>query len=102
MSAAEFLLSQPAESLVLLLGVTVLLTIIVTLQVKNAHWLRRLASAEEALAAKARLERLLAAVEGLSSGGASATARRNRPLDKGKRVPAIRSAKPRSAARRAR
>lgn len=102
MPAAEFLLSLSAESMALLSGVMLLLAIVVALQIRNTRWLRRLATMEEAVAAKARVERLLEAVERLSSGNASPTARRNRPLDKGKRVPAIRSAKPRSATRRAR
>lgn len=104
MSAAEFLLSLSAESLALLSGVALLLAIVVALQIRNTRWLRQLATMEEALAAKVRVERLLKAVERLSSGGASvsATARRNRPLDKGKRVPAIRSATARSTTRRAR
>lgn len=104
MSAAEFLRGLSAESLTLVLGIALLLAIVVALQIGNTRWLRKLAATEETQAAKARLEGLLQAVERLSSGGVGGAqaARRNRPLDKGKRVPAIRSAKPVRTARRAR
>lgn len=103
MSAAEFLQSLPVETATLLLGLALLLAIVVVLHVRNIRWMRNLATREETSAARARVEKLLKAVERLSGAGKGAQAMtRNRPLKGGKRVPAIRSAKPQGAIRRTR
>lgn len=94
MSVAQFLQSMTAETATLMVGLVLLFVIVVSLQIRNNRWVRNLATREEAAAEKARVERLLRAVEGLAA-GSKRTPRivRNRPLDKGtKRIPAIRSA----------
>jgi hypothetical protein len=103
MTVVQFVQSMSVETIALLLGFTVLLLIIVTLHTRNLRWVRSMATREETSATKARMEKLLDAVERLSRSRSQSAALRNRPLNKGsKRVPAIRSAAPKTAARRAR
>lgn len=102
MTVVQFVQSMSVETIALLLGFTVLLLIIVILHTRNLRWVRSMASKEETSATKARMEKLLEAVERLSKTRSQSAALRNRPLNKGtKRVPAIRSAV-KTAARRGR
>jgi hypothetical protein len=102
MSVAAVLQSLSIESAILLLGGTALLLIIIGLQIKNARWVARLANNEASLEAKTRIEKLIRAVEAMSSGGPKQAGASNRPIKGRKRVPAMRSGKTPEAAIRAR
>lgn len=103
MTVAAVLQSLSVESSILLLGGIVLLLIVVGLHIRNIRWVQRIASSEASVEAKARIEKLIQAVESMSSGGAKRVAANPRPLGKGrKRIPAVRSAKPVPGMRRSR
>jgi hypothetical protein len=102
MTVAAVLQSLSLESAILLLGGLALLLIVVGLHIRNIRWVQRMASSEASMAAKERIEKLIDAVEKMSSSGPKRMAN-HRPLGKGrKRISAARSAKPSVPLRRAR
>ena len=96
MSVITYLQSLSMESALLLFGLALLFTILATLQVRNTRWIRRMASMEEMAQARARIEKLLSAVERMSKSQGKGRAASNRPIAKSttKRVPATRTPKP--------
>lgn len=96
MSVVTYLQSLSVESALLLLGSVLLFALLVTLQVRNTRWVRRMESLEESMAARVRVEKLLTAVERMSSGRGKDRAASNRPVAKSsaRKVPAIRTPKP--------
>ncbi len=95
MSVAAVLQSLTIDSAILLLGGLALLLIVVGLHLRNIRWVRNLANSEASKEAKARIEKLIDAVEQMSSSAPKRMAANQRPLGKGrKRVPAVRSGKP--------
>jgi len=96
MSVVTYLQSLSVESAFLLLGSILLFAILITLQVRNTRWVNRIASLEEATAARARVEKLLKAVERMSNGQGKGRASQNRPVAKSttRRIPAARTPKP--------
>ncbi|MCE9649288.1 MAG: hypothetical protein K8R18_06645 [Parvibaculum sp.] len=103
MSVAAVLQSLSVESAILLLGGAALLLIIIGLQIRNVRWVARLANSEASVEAKTRIEKLIRAVEAMSSGSPKKTGASNRPVGKGrKHIPAIRSGKTPVAAIRTR
>lgn len=103
MTIAAALQSLTIESAFLLAGGLALLLIVVTLHMRNIRWLRRLANSDASAAAKSRIEKLIQAVEQMSSGPQNRVAVNQRPLGKGrKHVSAARSGRPIVAARRTR
>jgi hypothetical protein len=103
MSVAAVLQSLSIESAFLLLGGLALLAVVIGLHVRNIRWVQRLANSDASREAKARIEKLIDAVEKLSAGSPKPTATSHRPASKGrKRVPAARSMKPPATIRRAR
>jgi hypothetical protein len=93
MSVATVLQSLSVESAILLLGGTALLLIIVGLQIRNVRWVARLANSEASVEAKTRIEKLIRAVEAMSSGAPKNAGTTNRPVKGRKHIPAIRSGK---------
>jgi hypothetical protein len=103
MSVAAVLQNLSIENASLLLGGLVLFAVIIGLHVRNIRWVQRLANSEASMEAKARIEKLINAVEKLSSGPQRKAAANPRPVGKGRKaVPAIRSARPSVPLRRAR
>lgn len=95
MSLANYLQSLSVESASLLLGAALLFAILITLQVRNTRWVRRLAKMEESKEARDRVEKLLSAVEHISKSQGKGRGNVNRPIAKSsvKRIPATRTPK---------
>jgi hypothetical protein len=103
MSVGAFLQSLSIENAILLIGSLALLLVVVGLHVRNNRRVQRLASGDATSEAKARIEKLIDAVETLSAAARKPVVTAHRPAGKERRqVPAARSAKPIIAIRRAR